>query len=227
MKIRSISAGVVLATVMAFTSLVPASAEENTGATCTRPESNAEGIQLVPADQGLQDTDITVAIKATPQVTAEQIAAVSRAIRTWNSVLQSCLDGAVTIREIETGKWGSADVVVRIVPGALGVSAAGVEWCTGNVRSCKIMVSTMQPEPIGPYSDELVYFIALHELGHALGLGHATNIEESYDLMGYGWGLTRSPVLSQCDVDALATVWSWAINGTEKPSGSDITVYNC
>jgi hypothetical protein len=73
-----------------------------------------------------------------------------------------------------------------------------------------------------------VYYLALHELGHSLGLGHATNIQQSFDLMGYGWTPTGpAPVLSQCDVNALASVWSWAINGTQPPSGSEITIYTC
>ena len=57
--------------------------------------------------------------------------------------------------------------------------------------------------------------MTLHELGHALGLGHATNLLESTDLMGYGWPEFGDPVLSQCDVDALAFVFAWALEGAE------------
>ena len=55
--------------------------------------------------------------------------------------------------------------------------------------------------------------MTLHELGHALGLGHATNLLESDDLMGYGWPEFGDPVLSQCDVNALAFVFAWALEG--------------
>jgi hypothetical protein len=52
-------------------------------------------------------------------------------------------------------------------------------------------------------------------LGHALGLGHATNIE-STDLMGYGWfNAGTAPVLSDCDVDAPAFIFAWALEGGE------------
>jgi hypothetical protein len=57
--------------------------------------------------------------------------------------------------------------------------------------------------------------VTLHELGHALGLGHATNLLESTDLMGYGWIGTNDAVLSQCDVEALAFVFAWALEGVE------------
>ena len=53
----------------------------------------------------------------------------------------------------------------------------------------------MTPEYLG--------WVTLHELGHALGLGHATNLLESTDLMGYGWPDRGDPVLSDCDLDAL------------------------
>jgi hypothetical protein len=55
----------------------------------------------------------------------------------------------------------------------------------------------------------------MHELGHALGLGHATNLLESTDLMGYGWPDLGDPVLSDCDPDALAFAFAWALEGAE------------
>jgi hypothetical protein len=60
-----------------------------------------------------------------------------------------------------------------------------------------------------------------------LGLGHAQPILETHDLMGYGWGIDGvAPVLSQCDVDALAAIWSWAIEGID-PVAPTATTYDC
>jgi hypothetical protein len=49
---------------------------------------------------------------------------------------------------------------------------------------------------------------------------------ESTDLMGYGWPTLGDPVLSQCDIDALAFVFAWAIEGTE-PQPPDPGPYVC
>jgi hypothetical protein len=80
-----------------------------------------------------------------------------------------------------------------------------------------VLVSSEAPPSWGqePYSPELLGWITMHELGHALGLGHATNLLESTDLMGYGWPDLGDPVLSDCDVDALAFVFAWALEGVE------------
>ena len=42
-----------------------------------------------------------------------------------------------------------------------------------------------------------------------------TNLLESTDLMGYGWPDLGEPVLSDCDLDALAFVFAWALEGGE------------
>jgi hypothetical protein len=76
------------------------------------PESDAEALLLTGFDtpagiNWLTDTDLTVAVKAHPSMTGDQRAAVSQAITTWNSVLASCLDGAVTLTEV-SGAHASA-----------------------------------------------------------------------------------------------------------------------
>ena len=69
------------------------------------------------------------------------------------------------------------------------------------------------------YTPQYLFYVTLHELGHALGLGHATNLEESTDLMGYGWiGEAPDPVFSQCDLDALAYLFGPLLAGDDPSS---------
>ncbi len=47
--------------------------------------------------------------------------------------------------------------------------------------------------------------------------------------MGYGWitqEFNRVPSISQCDVDALAFIWSWALEGTD-PDAPELVTYDC
>lgn len=192
--------------------------QADSGATCSRPESNAEALVILEdfysGKYWWDHTNLTVAIQGHPSVTSEQLAALRQAITTWDSVLRDCFDNIITLTEVSNRQ--SADIVVHFVPRAGGAVFAGVALC--HKGACQnVIVSNEGPSGLGyePGLPQDIYRIALHELGHALGLGHATNLEESNDLMGYGWiNNGTEPILSDCDVDALAYIWSWALNGT-------------
>ena len=193
-------------------------------ATCNLPESDAEALVILnaiyPNRYVWDDADITVAVEAAPTVSAEQLEAIHEAIETWASVLEECFDGQITLTDVTDSKRQAADIVVHYVPTAGGTVFGGFAVC--GVEGCpNILVRSDLPPSLGldPYSPEYLYYVTLHELGHALGLGHATNLFESTDLMGYGWNRTNGiePVLSQCDVDALAYLFSWALEGGEPP----------
>jgi predicted Zn-dependent protease len=213
-----------------------ATTQADNGVTCSRPESDAEALVILnnyyPNKYIWDHTDLTVAIQAHPSATQEQLDAIHRAIATWDSVLRSCFDGLITLTDV-TGSQPSphraADIVVHYVPTAGGVVFGGYAIC--GAQGCpNILVRSDLPPSLNrdPYSPEYLYYVTLHELGHALGLGHATNLYESTDLMGYGWNSSNgiTPVLSQCDVDALAYIWSWALNGTE-PAPAGPGPYDC
>ena len=45
--------------------------------------------------------------------------------------------------------------------------------------------------------------------------GMPPTCSKATDLMGYGWPELGDPVFSQCDVNALAFVFSWALEGSD------------
>lgn len=191
-------------------------------ATCTLPESNADALVILSnyyPGYWWDHTNLTIAVQAHPKATEAQVAAIREAIATWSEVLDECFDGLITLTDV-TGTQRSAhraaDIVVHFVPTAGGVVFGGYAIC--GAHDCpNILVRSDLPPSLDrdPYSPEYIGWVALHEIGHALGLGHATNLLESTDLMGYGWPSLGDPVLSQCDIDALAFVFAWALEGTE------------
>jgi hypothetical protein len=196
--------------------------------TCRLPESNAEALVILSnfyPGYWWDHTNLTIAVQAHPSATRAQLEAIHGAIETWRTVLAGCFDGLITFTDVtgtQPSEQRAADIVVHYVPTAGGVVFGGYAIC-GDHGCPNILVRSDLPPSLGrdPYTPEYLGWVTLHEIGHALGLGHATNLLESTDLMGYGWPDLGDPVLSQCDVDALAFVFAWAIEGTPpRPPGS-------
>jgi hypothetical protein len=225
MRFRSL---VITALAIAF--LSPSSALANhrgrpaeiTAPTCRLPESDAEALEILSnyyPGYWWDHTDLTIAVQAHPKATNKQVRAIHGAIETWSDVLLSCFDGLITLTDV-TGSGNNpqqaADIVVHYVPRAGGVVFGGYAIC--GAHGCpNILVRSDLPPSLerDPYEPEYLGWVTLHEIGHALGLGHATNLLESIDLMGYGWPDLGEPILSDCDIDALAFVFAWALEGSD------------
>ncbi|MHA7261695.1 zinc metalloprotease [Arthrobacter sp. TMN-37] len=213
----------------------PAYGVETAGpdATCSRPVSDADGLYLPAQAFWWSTTELTIGITATSKVDPAQFTAVEQAVETWQQTLQDCLGGAVTLNYVPVvpSKRAQIDIVINLVPNAGGAHHGGMAVC--NPSGCNLQVGYIGPrgryttiDPVAPTS--YTYSLALHEIGHALGLGHTTNLYESVtDVMGYGWNDDSGRVpISQCNVDALAYIWAWALNGTE-PAEPEALVYEC
>jgi len=186
---------------------------------CSLPESNAEALEILSnyyPGYWWDHTHLAIGVQAHPSATQDQLDAISDAIETWDEVLRDCFGWLITLADVTGQKRKVADIIVHYVPTAGGVVFGGYAIC-GAHKCPNIIVRSDLPPSLGvdPYDPEYLGWVTLHEIGHALGLGHATNLLESTDLMGYGWPDLGDPVLSDCDVDALAFVFAWALEGSD------------
>ena len=217
---------VVVAALVASFVLTPVSADAKppttSAATCSLPTSDADALAILnyyyPNKYIWDDTHLTVKVQAAPNVSAAHVEAARDAIAAWGDVLDQCFDGQVTLTDVTGQPRRTADIIVHYVPHAGGAVFAGMAVCTAANSCSNVLISTEFANEEG-YTPEYLYYVTLHELGHALGLGHATNLRESTDLMGYGWiGAAPDPVFSQCDLDALAYLFGPLLAG-EGPAG--------
>jgi hypothetical protein len=236
MSIRSFVAAAVVVVLLLPASALAGKPSKPTGSgapSCNLPESNAEALVILSnyyPGYWWDHTDLTIAVQAHPSATEEQLDAIHDAIETWDEVLRDCFDGLITLTDVtgtQKSEQRAADIVVHYVPTAGGVNFAGYAIC-GDHGCPNILVRSDLPPSLGrePYDPEYLGWVTLHEIGHALGLGHATNLLESTDLMGYGWPELGDPVLSDCDLDALAFVFAWALEGGE-PEPPATGPYDC
>ena len=162
-------------------------------------------------------THLTVAVQAHPKVDAASLTAVHQAIADWDSALRQEFGGLITLTDV-TDRYTAkhkADIVLHYNPTAGGTVFGGYAIC-GRHSCPNVIVRSDLPTPTGhTYSPQYLYYVTMHELGHALGLGHAQPLLESTDLMGYKWHWSNGivPILSECDLAGIAVVFAWALEG--------------
>lgn len=201
---------------------------------CNLPTSNADALVILSnyyPGYWWDHTNLTIAVQAHPSVTKEHLAAVHDAIATWSEVLNECFAGAITLTDVTAtarNPQQAADIVVHYVPTAGGSVFGGYAICGDHGCPNIIVRSDLPPSyDRDPYTPEYLGWVTLHEVGHALGLGHTTNLLDSTDLMGYGWPELGDPVLSQCDIDALAFVFAWVFEEQTPPHPPAAGPYVC
>lgn len=249
---RALSQAVTCAAIVAFVTapIAPASADEplfdygNSDASSVAVLSGSYDQSGGPGTPYWYDhTNLTVAVVAKPNSDPQLVQAIHAGIATWSAFLADRLP-IISLTDVTdtAANPQRADITLHYVPNSGGVVWGGLAVC-GNQHCSNVMLRSHEP-PGGPYRDfdpTRVHRMTVHELGHALGLGHASPLEESRDIMAYGWVqhvmdpntgkytyVYRTPILSDCDLAGIAATFQWAIDEEEPHPArvSSVTCYN-